>query len=131
MANELSTGTRNLDRNSREPIQPNFSDSTRYWEPRRLVYNGILFVVVLGWLVLTWPHFRPAMTLPNLGRMLVLGLLANLCYCAAYVVDVPLQYSPVRESWRHLRAGLWVAGTVFAFLLANYWIADEIYPYVD
>jgi len=25
---------------------------------------------------------------------------------------------------------LWVAGTVFAIVFANYWIADEIYPFV-
>jgi hypothetical protein len=26
------------------------------------------------------------------------------------------------------RWGLWILGTLFAFVLANYWIADEIYP---
>jgi hypothetical protein len=25
---------------------------------------------------------------------------------------------------------VWLAGTPFAVLLENYWIADEIYPYV-
>jgi hypothetical protein len=29
-----------------------------------------------------------------------------------------------------LRSSIWVLGTVLAVLLENYWIADEIYPFV-
>ena len=32
-----------------------------------------------------------------------------------------------RSRWRW---ALWLGGALFAVLLANYWIADEIYPYV-
>ena len=114
-----------------DPIRASFAGSMRYWEPRRLVYNLVLLAVVIAWLVATWPHFRGSLTLFNLLRMGVLGALANLCYCAAYLVEIPMQQSPVSASWNRLRGGLWVAGTVFAVLLANYWIADEIYPFVD
>jgi hypothetical protein len=29
------------------------------------------------------------------------------------------------------RLALWLAGMVFAIVFANYWIADEIYPFVN
>jgi len=52
-------------------------DALRYREPRRL----------------TWPHFRPALTRPALPLLFALAVLANVCYCAAYLVDLPLQVS--------------------------------------
>jgi hypothetical protein len=70
------------------------------------------------------------MTLPNLLALCVLALFANLCYSAAYLADVLLQYSSSRAIARGGRWVIWSAGTLFAVLLANYWIADEIYPYV-
>jgi|ERR1700674_286829 hypothetical protein len=106
-------------------------DAIRYWEPRRVVYNLILTAVVVAWLVLTWPHFRPALTIQSLLPLLVLAALANVCYSAAYLADIAMLRSPVRSIWRRRRWGLWLAGTVFAIMLACYWIADEIYPAVN
>jgi len=103
-------------------------DSMRYWEARRVLYNAALFAVVMVWLVATWPHFRPALRLVSLLPMGALALLANACYCAAYLVDIPMQRSAVGDVWRRRRWGFWLVGTVFAVVLANYWIADEIYP---
>lgn len=68
-------------------------DAIRFWEPRRLAYNLVLVAATGAWLALTWPHFRPALTLPSLAPLAVLALLANVCYCAAYLVDIPLQRS--------------------------------------
>ena len=48
-------------------------DAARFWEPRRPLYNLLLFAVVV----------------------------------------------------------LWVVGTLLAILFENYWIADEIYPFVQ
>ena len=106
-------------------------DALRYWEPRRILFNLGLAAVVLGWVALTWPHFRPALGLPALALLFVLAVLANVCYCAAYLVDLPLQYSSFRAGWRRRRFALWLAGMLFAAVLASYWIADEIYPYVS
>jgi hypothetical protein len=105
-------------------------DAIRYWEPRRLGYNLVLTTVVAGWLTLTWPHFRDALTLQLLLAFFVYAVLANICYCAAYLVDVVMQSSSFRTVWQRRRWGLWLVGTLFATALANYWIADEIYPYV-
>jgi hypothetical protein len=106
-------------------------DALRYWEPRRIAYNSILTAVVLGWVGLTWPHFRSALTLYSFLRVSVLALIANVCYCAAYLVDIPALDSSFTNQWRRWRPALWVAGTLFAILLTNYWIADEIYPFVN
>jgi len=113
------------------PFRTLVFEAFRYWEFRRLFYNFALFAVVGVWLTATWPRFRPAMTLSSLMIMLVLGLIANVCYCAVYLVDIPLQLSSVREMWRNRRWVLWVVGTLLAIVLANYWIADEIYPFLQ
>ncbi|HEV2102567.1 MAG TPA: hypothetical protein VGR58_07285 [Candidatus Acidoferrum sp.] len=105
-------------------------DSLRFWELRRLLYNFVLLAVVVAWVAGTWPHFRPMMEVHSLLLLAILALLANACYCAAYIVDLPMLYSAVGERWRRRRWTLWLAGTLLAILLANYWIADEIYPFV-
>jgi hypothetical protein len=105
-------------------------DAIRYWEARRIAYNLILTVAVLAWMVSTWPHFRSALTLQSLLLLVILAALANLCYCAAYLADLAMQYSPFRRLWQHRRWALWFAGMILALVLANYWIADEVYPFV-
>ena len=113
---------------SSSPFRARLADAARFWEPRRLLYNFILLIVTISWLVATWPHFRPALTLTSLFLMSILALLANACYSAAYLVDIPLQSSSAATTRNRFRWGLWILGTLFAFVLANYWIADEIYP---
>jgi hypothetical protein len=105
-------------------------DAMRYWEPRRLVYNAVLVAVVIGWVVAKWAEFVAVASWHSLLQLFVLGFFANVCYCAAYAVDLPLQSSTVCGTWLRLRSGLWLAGTVFAAVLTFYWIADEIYPYL-
>lgn len=116
------------------PAPPNFrtllGDSLRYWEFRRLLYNLVLLAVVAAWVATTWPHFRPMIQIHSLLLLAILALLANACYCAAYIVDLPMLFSRVAERWRRRRWILWLAGMLLAILMANYWIADEIYPFV-
>jgi hypothetical protein len=95
-------------------------DAIRFWEVRRLIYNFVLLAVVVAWVAGTWPHFRP-MFVPN--SLLLIAILALLA-------DVPMQCSALGTMWRRWRWTLWVAGMLFAILLANYWIVDEIYPFV-
>ena len=112
-------------------LRSHLRNAIRYWERRRIFYNVALTGVVLVWLLGTWPHFRPAFHLQALLLLIVLALVANACYCAAYLVDIPAQaWSFTAEWWQRGRLGLWLVGTLFAALLANYWIADEIYPFV-
>ena len=115
---------------SSAPFRELLADGVHFWEPRRISYNLALITVVFTWLIATWPHFRPALTLTSLGIFTVLGLIANACYCAAYFIDIALQSSSFRNGWRRRRWVLWLAGVMFAIVLTNYWIVDEIYPYV-
>ena len=103
----------------------------RYWELRRIWYNLALTLLVVWWVVRTWPHFAPGMTLGNLGRMLILAVLANVCYSTAYLVDLSLLSATQPSTRRRWRAALFIAGTLFALLVATYWIGDEIYPDVN
>jgi len=103
-----------------------FPDALRFWEPRRILYNLALTAVAAFCVVSTWPHFRPAFTL-----LAVLALLANVCYSAAYLVDLPMQASDLREAWKRRRWILLLGGTLFAMFIEFYWIGDEIYPYVN
>ena len=113
------------------PFRERLADAVRFWEPRRIPYNLVLIAISLTWLVATWPHFRPALTLSSLGIFTVLGLIANLCYSVAYLIDFALQSSSFPSAWKRRRWILWLAGLIFATILTNYWIADEIYPYVQ
>lgn len=109
-------------------LRARFVEAARYWEPRRLVYNFLLVGVVALWLWATWPHFRAAFKVSSLLPLTVLALLANVCYSAAYLVDISMQRSARSNIWRRRRWGLWLMGTLLAIVLANYWIVDEIYP---
>ena len=106
-------------------------DAIRFWEPRRLAYNGVLGAVVVIWLVATWPHFRSALVLSSLRYVAVYALIVNVLYCAAYVGDVFLQVSAAGPVLSRRRWTLWGLGTVLALIVENYWIADEIYPFVQ
>ena len=101
-------------------------EAVRYWETRRIAYNAVLTAVAVVWVAATWPHFRGALTLEHTAALVVLALLANACYCAAYLVELPV--AEVSSNWAKRRWMLWLAGVVVAFVLENYWIADEIYP---
>jgi hypothetical protein len=107
-----------------------FSDAVRYWELRRLGYNIALAALVGVWVEATWPHFRPVLTMGSLGKLVVLAALANVCYSAVYVIEIAVRESEVEPRWLQWRWVLWLTGTVFALVVAQYWIADEIYPFV-
>src|ERR1700676_4287475 len=102
------------------PLRETLAAAARFWEPRRILYNLVLTAIVALWVVASWPHFRPALTWSSLPPMTVLALLANVCYTAVYIFDLPMQLSFF----------LWVVGPLFAVLLENFWIADQIYPFV-
>jgi len=113
------------------PFKQSLADAMRFWERKRVIYNLVLIGVVVVWILVTWPHFRPAMHWFSLLQLIVLGLIANALYCAAYFVDIPMQISGDGADWRRWRWALWTLGMLLAFLLTNYWISDEIYPFVN
>lgn len=101
---------------SREHI----TDALRFWELGRIPYNVALAALVLlaigpslfasatSWE--SWAPFRPI--------FLILAVLANVLYCAAYPVDLFVQASDFRDGWRKWRWALWLIGTALALAFA-------------
>jgi hypothetical protein len=107
-------------------ISEMLTDAIRYWEPRRIVYNAILAAVVVTPFVLHWPESRSAISLDLLQRFFILAVLANVTYCAAYVVDIAVQSSAFRASWKSYRWVLFLIGVVFASIIARFIAAGAI-----
>ena len=70
------------------------SEAIRYWEPRRIAYNLILFVEVAALYVTHLPTTRSNLDFNLVLALFVLAVLANVAYCAAYVVDVSHSSQP-------------------------------------
>lgn len=105
-----------------------FRAAAQWWEPRRILYNIVLAAVFVALTVRTWPRLQPELNSSAILPLIVLALLANLCYSAAYVVDLAIFFAPApthRNSWRWV---LWSAGTSFAMFFETYWFLDEILP---
>jgi hypothetical protein len=126
-----STQSENVGKSPNGWFEGRFGDAIRFWEPLRIVYNFVLTAVCLAWILATWPHFRPALKLSSLGIVTALAVLANVCYYAAYFVDIPARHLIRGEVWNRGRWALWVAGMVLGIVVTNYWIGDEIYPFVN
>ncbi len=103
-----------------------FPNALHFWEWRRIAYNIVLTLVFVFWVAPNWSQFRPALNLADLLALIVLALLANVCYTAAYLVDVAAWHSTLRAGWIKRRWIVWTAGTLFAILLESYWVNDEI-----
>jgi hypothetical protein len=97
------------------------TNAIRYWERMRLVYNGVLLLVVLVSFIALYPGSRQNMSV-HLGLLLfLLAVLANVAYCAAYVVDVFAQLTGYQSLWQKLRWVLFSIGVVFAGIITYFW----------
>jgi hypothetical protein len=96
------------------------ANALRYWERQRLIYNAILALVVVGHFVAAWPQSRQQLSIDLLLGLFVLAVLANMLYCAVYVVDLFVQFSGLDQAWRKGRVVLLIVGTAFAAVMAHY-----------
>ena len=96
------------------------SDALRYWEPRRLLYNLALCVVVLGHFYAHWPASKTFLTRDSLFGFFFLAVLANVAYCATYAVDLFVQFSGQRDVWSRWRPVVLATGTAFASVIAHF-----------
>jgi len=104
-----------------ESLRNNVSSAIRFWEPMRLVYNGVLAAIVLVYFVRGLPASKQTVSFDGLLVLFLLIVLANVVYCAAYVVDVFVQSSAYRESWHRTRWILFAIGLVFAGIITRFW----------
>ena len=99
------------------------TDAIRYWEPRRIPYNLVLASIVVLFFVLNWPGSADHITVKLVKLFFVLAVLANVAYCAAYLVDVAVQSSAFRSSWKRYRWMLFALGVLFASILTQFFAA--------
>ena len=96
------------------------AETLKYWEPRRVVYNVVLAAVVIFYFALAWPHSKSFLSVNASLFLFILAVLANICYCGVYVVDVFVQLSSLRSLWLEKRWLLFALGTVFAAVIVRF-----------
>jgi hypothetical protein len=96
------------------------TDALRYWELRRLFYNGLLALIVLAHFAAAWPASRSSITFDGVLGLFLLGVLANVAFSVVYLADVFVQFSGFRASrarWRWILMGV---GFAFAGVLTHF-----------
>jgi hypothetical protein len=96
------------------------TDAIRYWEIRRIAYNVILAGIVIAVFIAQWPESRSSLSVDLVQGLFIFAVLANVAYCAAYVVDVAAQYSAFQTTWKRYRWVLFAVGVVFAGIIARF-----------
>lgn len=102
-------------------LRESLTDAIRYWEPLRLAYNLALAVIVLIYFWRGYPGSKASLSLDAILFVFLLAVLANVAYCAAYVVDLFAQASGYRETWRSNRWILFAIGLLFASVVTRFW----------
>lgn len=101
-------------------VREAITDAIGYWEKRRIAYNLILLTIVLAVFAAEWPESRSVLSADLLQGLFLLAVAANVFYCAAYIVDVVVQYSGYRDTWRRYRWILLAVGVTFAGIIARF-----------
>jgi hypothetical protein len=101
-------------------LRESVTESIRYWEPRRIIYNAVLGAIVITYFVLALPASRQVLSVDFILWLFLLAVLANVAYCAAYIVDVFAQYSGLQEQWRNYRWILLLIGISFAGVITRF-----------
>jgi hypothetical protein len=99
-------------------VREALTQAIRYWEPRRLLSNAVLLIVVAAVFMLGLPISRSQLDVNLLLFLFIMAVLANVGYCACYIVDVAAQASDFRIIWMRFRWMLFVVGLAFAGVLA-------------
>jgi hypothetical protein len=96
------------------------TEAIGYWEPRRLIYNAVLFLIVAAYFAINYPGSKRALNLDEILVVFLLAVLANVAYCAAYIPDVFAQASGFREQWQKYRWLVFIIGVTFAGVITRF-----------
>lgn len=96
------------------------ADALRYWEPRRALYNAVLALVVAAVFAVQWRDLLRHASVDFFLSLFLLTVLANVAFCAAYPADVFVQRAGLAGARRRVRTALFVVGTSFAAVLAQF-----------
>jgi hypothetical protein len=103
------------------------TDAIKFWEPWRLLYNLTLAAIIIIYFAIGYPLSKTVLTIDFCLGLFLLAVIANVAYCAAYVVDIFAQASRFREMWRGYRKVLFVIGTLFAAIITRF-VARGMFP---
>ena len=101
-------------------LRDHATEAIRYWEPRRWIYNLLLLAVVAITFWINLPASKAALTIDSVLWLFLLAVLANVAYCAAYIVDIFVQISAFHPQWQRFRWLLFSLGSAFAAVLSRY-----------
>lgn len=111
----------------RSDLREYATDAIKFWEPWRVVYNLALGAIVIIYFFVAYPLSRSVITVDFCLGLFLLAVMANVAYCAAYVVDIFVQASGFREVWQRYRKLLFVVGTLFATIITRF-VAMGMFP---
>ena len=97
------------------------TDAIRFWEPLRLAYNLVLAAIVLIYFAMGYPASKANVSVDGILFVFLLAVLANVAFCAVYVVDLFVQASAFRDQWGKGRWILFSIGLLFAAILTRFW----------
>ena len=100
------------------------AQALRFWEPCRLIYNAVLALVVTIHFVIRLPASWSVLSGNLLLGLFFLCVLANVCYCAVYVVDLFVRISGLDRPWQIARWVVLAVGTAFAATITHFFSTD-------
>ena len=101
-------------------FRESLTGAIRYWEPRRLVYNVVLAAIVLIYFGRNYPATKSLVSIDSLLFLFILVVLANVAYCAAYIVDIFVSASSYRDQWQNRRWIIFAIGLLFAGIITRF-----------
>lgn len=104
------------------------TDAIAYWEPRRIIYNALLAIIVLAYFAIYYPASKAALTVDYALLVFVMAVLANVAYCAAYVPDIFAQASGYQALWRRCRWMVFAVGLLFAAVITRFFALALFHP---
>lgn len=96
------------------------TDAIKFWEPRRVAYNLVLTAIVVIYFILSFPLSKKVLSIDFCLSLFLLAVVANVAYCAAYIVDIFAQGSGFREAWQRYRWILFTIGMIFAGIITRF-----------
>ena len=99
-------------------IKPHVADAVSYWERKRILYNGVLTLLVIACWGTDILSGGPAQWLGTAIVLLFFAGVANALYCLAYPVDLAFQMTPLKAVWQRRRWVLFTSGLLLASTLA-------------
>ena len=103
------------------------TDAIKFWEPYRLLYNLALAAIVITYFAIGYPLSKSVISVDFCLGLFLLAVIANVAYCAAYIIDIFAQASGFREVWHRYRKLLFVIGTLFAAIITRF-VAMGMFP---